>query len=259
MVSLVVAAALPLPIVLVGDFNNTQIAHNCCHIYQLAAKRLVKYWKKRVEIFGPKAFFPLTQDNLLGAVGGMNDEDDSATHGNAIALGLGVMTLLPQTDPLGRSIVYWDPSHLDSTKYPVEAMIRAFWYVLHAALEPISAQQHGIVVLVDPQRCALSQVADASLSKLVGGAMSGVLPLRLSGIHIVHPPFFVNMVLPVIKVFMPARMQQRIQFHSGTSREVIDKLQTDYGIPISGLPTLMGGLWKLDHSGWLKSRREQGK
>jgi hypothetical protein len=138
-------------------------------------------------------------------------------------------------------------------------MIRAFWYVLHAALEPTSAQQHGIVVVVDPQRCALSQVADSSLSKLVGGAMSGVLPLRLSGIHIVHPPFFVSMVLPVIKVFMPTRMQQRIQFHSGTPAQVIEKLQTDYGLSDSGLPTLMGGSLELNHQQWLQTRREQGK
>jgi CRAL/TRIO domain len=193
---------------------------------------------------GPKAFEPLTLDNL---------QDDT------IALGLGVMTLVPFQDPSGRSIVYWDPSHLDSSKYPIESMIRAFWYVLHAALEPTSAQQHGIIVIVDPQRCSLSQVADSSLSKLVGGAMSGVLPLRLSGIHIIHPPFFVNMILPVIKVFMPTRMQQRILFHSGTNGDVLEKMQTQYGLPPNGLPSLMGGSLQLNHQQWLQTRREQGK
>jgi len=189
----------------------------------------------------------------------MSSTTTTTTSGDSIALGLGVMTLLPLSDPVGRSIVYWDPSHLDSTKYPVESMIRAFWYVLHAALEPTSAQQHGIVVIVDPHRCAFSQVADSSLSKLVGGAMSGVLPLRLSGIHIVHPPFFVNMILPVIKAFMPARMQQRIKFHSGTPTEVVEKLNSEYGLPLNSIPYLMGGSLELDHKEWLQSRRQLRK
>lgn len=191
------------------------------------------------------AFQPLTLENL--------SEDDQS------ALSRGVMTLLPQQDPSGRSIVYWDPSQLDASQYQVESMIRAFWYVLHAALEPVTAQQHGIVVIVDPQRCSWNQVADTSLSKLVSGAMSGVLPLRLSGIHIVHPPYFVNLVLPAIQFFMPERMQQRIQFHSGDKEAVIAKLEETYGLTPSALPTLMGGTLELDHAKWLESRRQEGK
>lgn len=230
---------------LVGDEAKLKFLR--CEVFNadLAAKRLIKYWKKRVEIFGPtKAFEPISLAE------GMSDDE--------IAVGLGVMTLLPAQDPSGRSIVYWDPSFLDSSKYSIDSMVRAFWYVLHAALEPTSAQQHGILVIVDPQRASITQF-DSSIGKLFGGAMSGVLPLRLSGIHICYPPYFVSMVLPIVKMFMPERMQKRIQFHSGSKEVVIRKLDQNFGLTSAMLPEEIGGLLELDHQGWLAKRREEGK
>lgn len=212
---------------------------------QLAARRFVKYWRKRLEIFGPhKAFGPITLHEGLS-------EDD-------VAVGLGVMTLLKAQDTSGRSLVYWDPSHLDSSKYNTESMVRAFWYVLHAAIENESAQQHGIIVVVDPQRASLTQF-DSTIGKLFMNSMSGVLPLRLSGIHICYPPYFVSMVLPVVKLFMPERMQKRIRFHSGSHQEVIEKLSTDFGLTPGMLPTEIGGTAVLDHTAWLEQRRRERK
>lgn len=168
------------------------------------------------------------------------------------------MTLLPLQDPSGRSIVYWDPSFLDSSKYSIESMVRAFWYVLHAALEPTSAQQHGILVMVDPQRASITQF-DSTIGKLFGGAMSGVLPLRLSGIHICYPPYFVSMVLPIVKMFMPSRMQKRIRFHSGSKDEVVQVLDQEFGLTPTMLPTEIGGSLELDHKAWLAKRKQEGK
>ena len=163
------------------------------------------------------------------------------------------MTLLPSPDPSGRSMVFWDPSHLDSSKYSIESMIRAFWYVLHSALERTTAQQHGILVLVDPQRASITQF-DSSIGKLFGGAMSGVLPLRLSGIHILYPPYFVSMVLPIVKMFMPERMQKRIRFHS---KNVIPTLTQDFGLTPDILPKEIGGTLDWNHAAWLEERRSQ--
>lgn len=206
----------------------------------------MKYWKKRVEIFGPtKAFLPITLSEALS-------EDE-------VAVGLGVMTLLHKAkDPSGRSLLYWDPSHLDSSKYETESMVRAFWYVLHAATDDLEAQQHGIIVIVDPQRASLSQF-DSTMGKLFMNSMSGVLPLRLSGIHICYPPYFVSMVLPIAKMFMPTRMQQRIRFHSGSSEEVVQVLGDEFGLTPDMLPIEIGGTMQVDHHGWLEERKKQGK
>lgn len=217
-----------------------------CEVFNadLAAKRLVKYWKKRVEIFGEKAFSPLTLDE------GLSDDQ--------VAVERGVMTLLGSKDPSGRSLIYWDPSHLDSTKYTTESMVRAFWYVLHAATEDLEAQQHGVIVIVDPQRAYFSQF-DSTIGKLFMNSMSGVLPLRLSGIHICYPPYFVSMVLPIVKMFMPERMQKRIRFHTGSQEDVIRTLNDQFGLAPSMLPKEIGGAMDVDHLGWLDKRRLDGK
>lgn len=217
-----------------------------CEVFNadLAAKRLVKYWKKRVEIFGEKAFSPLTLDE------GLSDDQ--------VAVERGVMTLLGSKDPSGRSLIYWDPSHLDSTKYTTESMVRAFWYVLHAATEDLEAQQHGVIVIVDPQRAYFSQF-DSTIGKLFMNSMSGVLPLRLSGIHICYPPYFVSMVLPIVKMFMPERMQKRIRFHTGSQEDVIRTLNDQFGLAPSMLPKEIGGAMDVDHLGWLAKRRLDGK
>eukprot|EP00934_Nitzschia_sp_Nitz4_P006070 Nitzschia sp. Nitz4//scaffold47_size129522//91421//92442//NITZ4_003562-RA/size129522-processed-gene-0.49-mRNA-1//-1//CDS//3329552833//6060//frame0 len=217
-----------------------------CEVFNadLAAKRFVGYWKKRCEIFGPKAFGPINLHEALS-------EDE-------VAVGLGVMTLLRGQDPMGRSLVYWDPSYLDSSKYTTESMVRAFWYVLHAAVEPVTAQQHGIIVLVDPQRAGFTQF-DSTIGKLFMSSMSGVLPLRLSGIHICFPPYFVNLVLPVAKLFMTERMQKRILFHSESVQEVSERFAKVYGLTAEVLPVEIGGAATVDHQGWLNERRQQGK
>ncbi len=204
----------------------------------------MKYWKKRVEIFGDKAFSPISLKEGLA--------DDQ------IAVERGVMTLLESKDPSGRSLVFWDPSHLDSSKYTTESMVRAFWYVLHAATDDVDAQQHGIIVIVDPQRAYMSQF-DSTIGTLFMNSMSGVLPLRLSGIHICYPPYFVSLVLPIVKMFMPERMQKRIRFHSGSKEEVIRTLERKFGLMPSMLPKEIGGDMTLDHKGWLARRRDEGK
>ena len=198
-----------------------------------------------MEIFGPaKAYLPIALDTTLSEDG--------------VAINLGVMTLLEATDPSGRSLVYWDPSHLDSSKYTTESMVRAFWYVLHAALEPKQAQQRGIIILVDPQRASMSQF-DSTIGKLFMSAMSGVLPLRMSGIHICYPPYFVNLVLPLVKLFMPERLQKRIRFHSGNPQtEVLPKLAQEFGLTADMLPVAIGGTLEVDHLGWLEKRRAAG-
>ena len=197
-----------------------------------------------MDIFGDKAFSPLTLAEGLS-------EDQ-------IAVETGVMTLLGSKDPSGRSLIYWDPSHLDSTKYTTESMVRAFWYVLHAATEDLEAQQHGVIVIVDPQRAYFSQF-DSTIGKLFMNSMSGVLPLRLSGIHICYPPYFVSMVLPIVKMFMPERMQKRIRFHTGSQEDVVRTLNDQFGLAASMLPKEIGGTMNVDHLGWLAKRRIDGK
>ncbi|KAL3908494.1 MAG: hypothetical protein SGARI_003035 [Bacillariaceae sp.] len=229
--------------------NDFKIMFLRCEVFNadLAAARYAAYWKKRVAIFGPeKAFLPLTLDAAL-------DDPKIQT-----ALNMGVMTLMEGVhDPSGRAIVYFDPSQYDKTKYTLETVLPAFWYVLHAALGTESAQQKGVIFIGDPGRASMSQF-DRAVAKELIGSLKGALPIRLSAFHMVHPPAFAKVVLPVIKLFMSDRMKKRICIHSGKEDKVLETLQAKYGLTKEMLPTTIGGTYKVQHAEWVQKRSSSG-
>jgi len=151
--------------------------------------RLTKYWDKRIALFGPeKAFLPMTLDGAL--------KDDQ------VALSLGFARLMPAKDPVGRSIVFVDPSKLDSTKYQRESMCRALWYVMHASLENPRAQQRGDLIIGYPKHVEITQV-DRELMKMNMESIRGCIPVRISALFLCHPPsFFAKVVYPLIRLFL---------------------------------------------------------
>jgi len=150
---------------------------------------LIKYWDKRIFIFGEeKAFLPLTLEGAL--------RDDE------VALERGFSRLVPGAkDPMGRSIVFLDPSRLDRSKYERNSMVRATWYVLHAALENPDAQKNGVVALGYPKHAHISQL-DRGLIKQNGESIRGCIPVRIAAFHICHPPTFFAIVFPIVRLFL---------------------------------------------------------
>jgi hypothetical protein len=213
----------------------------------LAAQRYANYWKKRVNMLGPdRAFLPFTLDQAL-----QDPNIQTAFH-------MGVMTLLDQVqDPSGRAIVYFDPSKYDRSKYTVETILPALWYVLHAALETTTAQQRGLIFIGDPGRAKLSQFDRAVSSELIS-SLRGILPVRLSAFHLVHPPAFARIVLPIVKLFMSERMKKRIVVHTGKEGIVLQNLETKYGLTRDMLPTTVGGKYHVQHSVWAQQRTSSG-
>jgi hypothetical protein len=220
-----------------------------CEVFNadLAAQRYASYWKKRVEILGPdRAFLPFTLDQAL-----KDPNIQTAFH-------MGVMTLLDQVhDPSGRAIVYFDPSQYDRSKYTLATILPALWYVLHAALETTTAQQRGLIFIGDPGRAKLSQF-DRVVTKELISSLRGILPVRLSAYHLVHPPSFVKIILPIVKLFMSERMKKRIIVHTGKEEVVLQNLETKYGLTRDMLPTTIGGKYNVQHSLWAQQRQLSG-
>ena len=177
---------------------------------------------------------------------------------DSVALGLGFMKVLPDKDPLGRGILFMDPSVQDKTLYERKSMARSVWYVIHAALEEESAQQKGCVVVGYTRNAHLSQV-DRGLIKMNIESMNGCLPLRLSAFHVCHPPTFFQLVIfPIVKLFAGERMRKRVKVHAGKDENVLKKLEK-YGLTNDKVPTVLGGTVELDHKNWLAKRKEAGK
>jgi hypothetical protein len=214
-----------------------------CEVFNadLAAKRIGKYWNKRISVFGQdKAFLPMTLDGAL--------KDDH------ISLGVGFARLVvPAKDPAGRSIIFADPSKLDSTKYDRESMVRATWYVMHAALESVDAQKMGVVMVAYPKHVHITQV-DRKLMKLNMESIKGCIPVRLAAFQICHPPEIFSIIFPLIKLFLGERLRKRIKVHSGSDEHVLEQL-SKYGLTKDCLPTELGGAIVLDHDNWLSERK----
>ncbi len=246
---------------------------------KLAAERIVRYWKKRVEIFGEdKAYLPLVLSSSSSNDNG-KDKDSSAsatasrpfnTPQDEQALSIGFLRCTTKTDSAGRPIIFGDPSRLptDQSSYDVKAMCRALWYVLHHILQgegkgntanakAETAQRKGAVVIMYPKHVSFGQF-NRKLAKLNAESIKGCIPIRLSALHICHPPKVFDLIFPIIKVLMGAKLRKKVQLNSGTEESVLDKFENVYKIPKEDLPTDLGGMLVLDHDGWLEERRRNG-
>lgn len=208
-----------------------------------AAKRLVRYWSKRIEIFGPsRAFLPLTLSAAL--------KDDF------VALSLGFMSSTERADSENRRIIYGDPAKLNSSLYERESMVRALWYTVHAALEDETTQRRGAVLMLNHRDVAPSQF-DPELVRLCAESLRGCIPLRIGAIHLFHLPFFVNYIAPLFKYLLGERLWSRIAIHDGHDEEVLGRLEA-HGIRREDVPGEIGGGHELNQTIWLAERTEAG-
>ena len=217
-----------------------------CEVFQVdkAVARYSAYWKKRVRLFGVKAFQPLTLDQALS--------DDQ------VALEKGFITWVEGAkDPKGRAILVADPAVQDQT-YTSLSMVRAIWYTFHTALtEMESAQKHGIVLCFDPSKASMTQF-DRKVAQHLAESIQGTIPVRLAAVHICKPPSFVAILLPIMKMFLNERMRKRIKIHPGDDQKVIASI-AKYGLSKDSLPTTLGGNIRHDATAQLKARKSRGQ
>ena len=101
-----------------------------------AANRLVRYWRLRHEIFGERAFLPMTRTG-----------QGSLTREDVVILKSGVIALLPN-DSAGRSVVMEDRNRiLDDNLEAQHAKLRCLFYVLSLLPENGNCQDAGFVWL----------------------------------------------------------------------------------------------------------------
>ena len=206
----------------------------------LAAIRLCKYWDMRIEIFGQEKAF--LQMKLTQAM-----RDDH------IAISMGIIMPLSQTDDEGREIVFFDPSKQDKTQYEPESLVRVFWYAAHVALESEEAQKKGVVLLIYPRNARHSQF-DRKLASHIARSLKGCLPVRMGSFQVCHPPLFFKLIYPILKLLLGSYLRNRLRVNYGSDERVVSLLK-GYGIPIKSIPNVFGGDVEVNCSKWLLSRK----
>jgi len=214
-----------------------------CEVFhaELAAKRLVSYWDKRFELFGPeKATMPLT---IMGAL-----RDDHE------ALEIGFLKAVPANyDETGRTMLYLDPEKFTSFICTMESMLRALWYVVHTALEDEETQKKGIVLISNPEHAGFMRF-ERRFHMMAIKSLKGLLPIRLAASHFCNPPLYFRAVYPVVRMAVGHRIGKRVHVHAGSERRILERLE-GFGIRRTNLPSNLGGLMILDHHRWLRDRK----
>jgi len=243
-----------------NDSNNAfKLMFLRCEIFNadLAAKRIVKYWKTRVEIFGEdKAFLPLVLgDGGPFALSNNGDDEDYTS------MKIGFLRCTDKRDDAGRPIIFGDPSRMpiDHSSYDVKSMVRTLWYTLHYVLRnDETAQRKGVVIIMFPKHIKFAQF-NRKLAKMNAESIKGCIPIRLSAIHICHPPVVFDLIFPVVKVLMGSKLRKKIQLNSGSEEKVLEKFEQKFGMKRNDLPTELGGSLVLDQDQWLDERRRNGQ
>lgn len=228
-----------------------------CFDIDNAIKRYIKYWDKRVEIFGEeRAFQPLTIASIyqrneqtpleLGAMQIIRRPKSSRSS-----------TAIPSMKDDERNLLWVDAVKLDPTKYTREAGIRAFWYFFHALLEDEQVQKRGLICLCYSAHFSHKN-RDPTFSRMCLASLQGCLPIRLSAFHGCHPPALFRVAARFFLLFVGERLRKRVIPHAGTNEHVISILENKYHISRDHIPTEMGGNLTMDVKKWICEREEAG-
>lgn len=214
-----------------------------------AAKRLAKYWTVRKELFGEKAFLPMSQSGF----GALSKED-------GVALSCGEVAVLPN-DSHGRSVIASDRTRvLGRVDDKQLARLRSIFYLLSAASEREINQKDGVVwldVLISPRITEVS-LTEAENTLRVMNAM----PCRIKALHVIMcppkngKPRSAELSL-AMKTMEAGFDSKRVHVHMGRSAgEIVTKLEP-FGLSADQLPPIMGGSWKYeDFAKWQRKRAQ---
>jgi len=206
-----------------------------------AAKRLVKYWDRKVQLFGT--------DRAFRAVSVIDFDNDCA-----LALERGGVRILPVRDEAGRQIIMIDRSNWNANLFSTETLMKNVWYWAQLCMEDERTQKAGAIVFIVPSGDFFTAThGQQILGRSINSDMTEALPIRISCIH----RFCLN---PVVKclvehtlIIFEARLRARLRQYDGNAADNEAELQ-QYGISLDMVPTELGGTLVFDFQSWIKAR-----
>jgi hypothetical protein len=195
-----------------------------------AAQRMVYYWKRRLEIFGDRAFLPMSQTGR-----GTLSEDEVKI------LRSGYLAILPKT-PEGHAILCYDASRLEGDSR--QKRLRCFFYFASVLMEEEVTRSEGVIFLGVMNNFTLARSFGLNDPALL---MQRAFPMSARSMHAVR----CKSSVPFLKATLPLLLKcvgqamQRTHFHLGNHQEVLQSMAST-GLPVSVLPPQIGGSWTYD-------------
>ncbi|KAG7345871.1 hypothetical protein IV203_004938 [Nitzschia inconspicua] len=214
---------------------------------EAAASRLMAHWKVRKDIFGERAFLPITLN------GAMKEDLDEVKRG--------FMTVLPE-DEHGRPVVLLDRvGSTCSSTYQRASYLRTLWYMFHCVAVQPKYQKTGYVFLLnlidwEPHKCN-----DRIGAKMCFVIIRECVPMKLKAYHATYgsKQTPVKIVEPHIRQMQGRDIRLHLVHHYGTHEDNLKSLEK-FGLHKKDLPECVGGDFGLEeHMRWLEEQHEVEK
>jgi hypothetical protein len=216
-----------------------------------AARKLVLYWKRRREVFGDRAFLPLT----LTGNGALSNEDIEF-------IKTGLIVFLPN-DADGRTVACID--HSRRLDHSLEIRLRCHFYYGQIISENAKSQTDGVVVLITARENGRNiDTATTQVRNLV----LNTFPMKLKAVHVIQripritPTSCLSRLLVsfVNVVFGHFLRGCQTYVHASEDKEEIVQSLESHGISRHGLPRFIGGKWSYEQFlDWLTERAQMDR
>lgn len=156
----------------------------------------------------------------------------------------------------GSKVLCVCPRNWDSVNVPFVDNFRATFLVLDKLIQDEETQINGFSVVYDFTGSSLMSMLKVAQSELITKGilielLQEAFPARFKGVHLVHQPWYVSMVLSVIKPFMKQKLRDRIHIHGSDFESLHKYIEAQY------LPSELGG--SLDNHNVTFELFEQGE
>ena len=151
----------------------------------------------------------------------------------------GVIGILDTRLYNGSKVVCVYPERWDFENVPFIDNFRATLLLLDKLIEDEETQVHGLSILYNFEGSSFYSMIKVAQSEVVKNPMliqllQDAFPARFKGVHVINQPWYVSMVLSIIRPFMKEKLKQRIHMH-GTDFDSLHKhinpedLPADFG------------------------------
>jgi len=208
-----------------------------------AAKKMIKYWDRKVNLFGPdRAFRKIRIEDFE------NEQDQEVLNQVGIRA-------LPGLDAAGRGMIMTIRAYWARTPGTGNSMLRLLWYVLHEILENEEAQKNGIVGLgANTLSVNAYSSYTSKICRWIWCDVRDALPVRIQSYHQLSASEFLKSMVEMLMFSMGPRLRARLRSYNVDPEFFADVLEP-FGIPAAKIPVEFGGELEFDPEEWIEGRR----
>lgn len=157
------------------------------------------------------------------------------------ALRSGLIRVVADRSRNGPKIIVISPALWDAQTVPFVDNFKALLLVLDKLIEDENNQIHGFVFINNLKNVGLFTVMSVARTEHVKKGilmelMQEAFPARFKGLHLVHQPWYVSIVLTIVRPFMKQKLRERVHLHGNDFSSLHEYMS------VEGLPTSFGGL-----------------